>query len=102
MREDEFKIWLADGHKTSEGHPFAAQTQSTRFSNRRKVERFEGDLDQHFVADKLTSLLNRLAYSKDDERNNRPVRGLAGALIGTVNFGLRLESKTPPNSNSIS
>lgn len=73
MRESDFKNWLSDNYKTTDGHSFATTTLNARLSNCRKVEQYEGDLDQHFATDNLTGLLNRLAYSRDDERHNAPV-----------------------------
>src|SRR4051794_30729129 len=35
----------------------------------RRVEKFEGDLDQHFATDRMATLLARLRYSREDERS---------------------------------
>src|SRR5437870_1169360 len=40
----------------------------------RRVEKFEGDLDQHFATDQMATLLARLKYSREDERSGLPPR----------------------------
>ena len=63
MNETQFYNWLCE--------KFSGGTPNSRLSNCLRVEQFEGDLDNHFARDKGISLLNKLSYSKDDERNNR-------------------------------
>jgi hypothetical protein len=43
-------------------------TCQARLSNCKTLERHEGDLDAHFTADRFHGLLERISYSKDDER----------------------------------
>jgi hypothetical protein len=45
-----------------------------RLANCRTVKRYEGDLDHHFDQDQIRSLIERLTYSTEDERRNRPAR----------------------------
>lgn len=66
MNLDTFKIWLDEEN----GSDF--RTIQSRISNCRTVERFEGDLDEHFIKDNGLSLLDKLSYSTEDERNQTP------------------------------
>lgn len=66
MKETLFYNWLCE--------KFSGGTPNSRLSNCLRVEQYEGDLDDHFIQDKGTSLLNRLSYSKDDQRNNRTAK----------------------------
>ncbi|MEA2206256.1 MAG: hypothetical protein QOE77_3032 [Blastocatellia bacterium] len=63
-----FRAWLKNNRGYGDG------TVSSRLSNCRTVEQYEGSLDQQFEEDQLRGLLQRLAYSKYDERQNRPPR----------------------------
>lgn len=65
MDADRFKIWL-------ELNGYTFSTIQNRISNCRNVENYEGDLDKHFFKDSGISLLERLAYSTADERDNLP------------------------------
>ena len=38
------------------------------------MEKFEGDLDEHFANDRMAALLARLTYSREDERSGREPR----------------------------
>lgn len=49
-------------------------TAQTRAGNCATIEEFEGDLDRQFREDGLNSLLERMRYSVDDHRSNRPAR----------------------------
>ena len=40
----------------------------------RRVEKYEGDLDEHYEADGMLGLLNKLEYTVEDESYNRPPR----------------------------
>jgi len=66
MQENSFRLWLLNNRGIG--------TVASRLSNCRVVEKWEGSLDEHFSHDNLESLLNRLTYTKDDERLNRPAR----------------------------
>jgi hypothetical protein len=48
-------------------------TITARIANCERIEHFEGDLDQHAVADGMAGLLARLKYSMDDQRKNLPL-----------------------------
>ena len=66
MREQAFRNWLLKSRGVG--------TVTSRLSNCRVVERWEGDLNEHFKRDRLNHLIARLTYSKDDEKANRPAR----------------------------
>ena len=61
MREQEFRFWL-------EHHTYLTDdAQKDALSRCRRMERYEGDLDQHFIEDRMGGLLERLKYSTGDE-----------------------------------
>jgi len=66
MLENEFYTWLLTKRTDNQ------DTASSRKSNCLRVCEFEGDLDIHFEEDECCSLIEKLTYSVDDERNNRP------------------------------
>lgn len=68
MREDAFRSWL------SSNRSYGRATINSRVSNCKTVEGCEGDLDEHFDQDRLRGLVEKLTYSKADERQNRPAR----------------------------
>jgi hypothetical protein len=68
MREDAFRSWLSSNRSYGTG------TVNSRVSNCKTVEGCEGDLDQHFDQDRLRGLVEKLTYSKADERQNRAAR----------------------------
>lgn len=61
MREQEFRFWLE--HHTD----LTDDAQKNALSRCRRVERYEGELDGHFEADRLQGLLDRLTYTTEDE-----------------------------------
>ncbi len=63
MLEKQFYNWLCKKH--------TGGTPNSRLSNCKRVEKHEGDLDNHFSNDKGESLLLKVSYSKDDKRNNQ-------------------------------
>ena len=63
MQEAQFEGWLRDERKQN------PRTIRSRISNCKRVERFEGDLDGHWDADRLGGLAIRLVYSMKDERD---------------------------------
>ncbi len=65
MQEQPFRAWLRDVREQVEG------SIATRLADCSLVERHEGDLDAHWNADGLRGLLDRLTYSREDERNGR-------------------------------
>ncbi len=66
MQEQPFRAWLRDVREQVEG------SIATRVADCRLVERHEGDLDGHWSADGLRKLLDRLTYSREDERHGTP------------------------------
>ena len=63
MNEAQFFKWLCE--------KFTGGTPNSRLSNCLRVEQHEGNLDDHFIKDRGASLINKLSYSKDDQRNNK-------------------------------
>ena len=68
MQEIEFIRYLKDVCNLAE------RTVGSRISNCRRLERYEGDLDVHFQADGMASLMRNLTYSTEDENRNRTAR----------------------------
>jgi hypothetical protein len=68
MKEEAFRSWLSSERSYGTG------TVNSRVSNCKTVEGCEGDLDKHFEQDWLRGLVEKLTYSKADERQNRPAR----------------------------
>jgi len=66
MNEPLFFNWLCSC--------FKGGTPSSRLSNCKRVELYEGDLDSHFFTDQGHALINKLSYSIDDQRNNRKAK----------------------------
>jgi hypothetical protein len=66
MREQEFRYWLA--HHTE----LTDDAQKNALSRCRRVERYEGDLDQYFFENRLRDLLDRLSYGTEDEACHAP------------------------------
>jgi hypothetical protein len=68
VKEDAFRSWLSNSRGYGPG------TVRSRVSNCKTVESYEEDLDQLFEQDKLCGLINKLSYSKSDERQNQRAR----------------------------
>ena len=68
MREERFKDWLVTVRGVNE------RTAVSRLSNCRRVEAHEGDLDKQWEADELVGLVDRVTYSREDERVRRRPR----------------------------
>ena len=91
MKENDFKAWLAVEYDSA--------TCSTRLSNCKRVEAFEGDLDTHFEEDRCRSLLEKLTYTREDERENRsslhsiPIAGDIYNGTATLRASVRLYNK---------
>jgi hypothetical protein len=67
MLEYDFRNYLRNVRGLKE------KTVANRLSNCRRVEQYEGELDEHFDADQCQNLLWRLTYSTDDQdRKRRP------------------------------
>jgi hypothetical protein len=65
MKQDEFRKWLVAQGQTD-------ATASSRVSSAKRVEQHLGDLDELFAQEDRDSILNRFAYSAEDERAERP------------------------------
>jgi hypothetical protein len=74
MRLQEFEHWLTWDYKIKNGAPMDPAARSSRLSNCKRLESFEGDLDRHFTADRFRHLRERLCYSRGDERVGSPAR----------------------------
>ncbi len=104
MRFVEFEHWLSE----RSGLTLAAQSNAR--SRCRRVERYEGDLDQHFASDGMAALLVRLRYSSDDERigaearhsipftDGANVRNGTASLADAVRLYLRFSESWPPGT----
>lgn len=74
MDSEKFRNWL-------ELETLEKKTIQNRISNCRNVEKYEGDLDNHFIKDKGLSLLTKLSYStknrlnNDQPKHNVPIKG---------------------------
>ena len=68
MQTEQFKTWLTERYPTSE------TTVNNRLANCKNVERYYGDLDEHYQRDKCNTIIEELTYGIDDERANRPQR----------------------------
>lgn len=65
MKQDEFRKWLVAQGQTE-------ATASSRVSSAKRVEQHLGDLDELFAQEDRDSILNRFAYTAEDERAERP------------------------------
>ena len=72
MREERFKDWLVTVHGLNE------RTAGNRLSNCRRVEAHEGNLDRQWEEDELVDLIDRLTYSRQDQRDGRRPRHRIG------------------------
>ena len=66
MDEELFFDWLSQR--------FTGNTPKSRFANCQRVERYEGNLDKHFAKDQGRSLLEKLSYSREDQRSDIPAK----------------------------
>jgi hypothetical protein len=74
MRQIEFETWLCHSYMCDSGSAMAEAAITTRIANCKRVERFEGDLDQHASADGMAGLISRLNYSMEDQRQGVTLR----------------------------
>lgn len=65
MKQEEFRKWLVAQGQTE-------ATTSSRVSSAKRVEQYLGDLDELFAKEDRDSILNRFAYTAEDERAERP------------------------------
>ncbi|MBB4021876.1 MULTISPECIES: AAA family ATPase [Actibacterium] len=63
--EAEFKAWLEEKGQS-------LQTVSSRISSAKRVEQYLGDLDELFSTQTKEKVLEKFAYSTEDEREGRP------------------------------
>ena len=83
MQESQFQNWLIK-------NKYDERTISSRLSNCRRIEEYEGNLDEHFNKDSGVTLLKRLKYSSQDQahgvpqRHNIPING--NIYNGTATF----------------
>ena len=61
MRDDEFAKWLERDNRLGDRPRRDARSRCKR------IERYEGCIDKHFVQDEMKRLLNVLTYSRTDE-----------------------------------
>jgi hypothetical protein len=96
MLEKEFYDWLLKKYNTA--------TANARKANCLNISKYEGDLDQHFEKDTCRSLIEKLSYSTDDEKHNRPakhkipisgnVRAGSSTLKQAVNLYVEFKAET--------
>jgi len=67
MQESQFQNWLIK-------NKYDERTISSRLSNCRRIEEYEGNLDEHFNNDFGVKLLKRLKYSSEDQAHGVPKR----------------------------
>lgn len=60
-----YRQWL-------EAQKYEAGTITAQLHRAGRVEEHHGDLDEHYSKDRLTSLVESLSYSKNDQRHQRP------------------------------
>ena len=65
MKKVEYEKWL-------QTQKYQANTITTQLHRASRVEESYGDLDEHFKADQLASVIAALVYSTEDRRRNRP------------------------------
>ena len=67
MNEGRFEHWLRTKKDYQES------TINSRISNCKRVEKYEGNLDNHFETDELEGLIEDLTYSREDKRQKHKV-----------------------------
>lgn len=88
MKTAEFHQWLREEYLQRNGKRFAVRTPDSRRSEYTAVEQAEGNLDEEFERDNLSSMLERLHFTGEDQEQGRspkhhiridgdPVRGSA-------------------------
>jgi hypothetical protein len=107
MRHSEFQQWLRNLPTISLAPERDALARSKR------VEKFEGDLDEHFANDRMAALLARLTYSREDERSGREprhsitfstdanIREGTAALAGAVRLYLRFRDDVSDSTDPL-
>lgn len=64
MKDQEFFEWLKKS--------FEENTASSRLSNCERIEKYEGNLDDHYKNDRGKNLIVRLTYTTNDHEHGRP------------------------------
>ena len=99
MQESQFYNWLIN-------NGYDDRTISSRLSNCRRIEEFEGDLDDHFSKDSGANLISRLQYSSQNQTNGEkekhsiPINGNIYNGTATFRSAANLYFKFKRNSNS--
>ena len=65
MKETEYRQYL-------ENQDYQENTIKAQISRVKRVEKFHGDLDEHYAQDLMASVIEELKYSRDDQRSNQP------------------------------
>ena len=65
MKETDYRQHL-------ENHDYQEKTIAVQIYRVKRVEKFHGDLDEHYDQDRMASVIEELKYTGDDRRNNRP------------------------------
>src|SRR5689334_9350518 len=65
MRKQQYRAWL-------EAQKYDAVTVNAQMYRAERVEQYQGDLDEHYVRDRMASVLALLRYSAEDARRSRP------------------------------
>jgi hypothetical protein len=68
VREYEFDAWLKNEYIGRAGNHLNQRDRSSRLSQARRIERYEGNLDTSYDRDRMAQLLERLSYSLEDVR----------------------------------
>jgi hypothetical protein len=65
MRYDDYRHWLQE-------QKYQERTVDVQIYRAKRVEEFYGNLDEHFVKDRLSEVINALRYTADDKRHAKP------------------------------
>ena len=68
----QFPTGLAFGHRCPAQQPYSRKSIANQCSQVERIRDCYGDLDEHFAADRLETILGYLRYSADDQRARRP------------------------------
>lgn len=102
MQDRAFRTWL-------ERRSTAARTVATYMGDAARVERYHGDLDEHYSSDRLAGLLRALTYSADDARRCAPSpsaipinpRSLSPYKSAVVRYREFRDGAPPPHESSL-
>ena len=72
MMESKFGAYLRNLRRRDGRRRLQESTVKSRISNCKTVERYEGDLDQHYDRDRCGDLLQRLTYSTTNHDTYNP------------------------------